>query len=722
MKRLTGYIFLFIIASLLSSIAVCAFNVHNATSKSADKKKRMRMMNSMIVLSILAIAVLLACWHYSLLITVLGFSAISILLFIVLSYTYRKIGEKGNTDYRVNFRLMIFSKLLLTSGLPVIIFFICSYNFEKRLEERLKLLNYAENIEQHTDNNEKLQSILDQIKDPAAIKSFYTDSDWIDSVKLDTNGIAELNYTYTDSICLGLLKTSRLHYNDVSGSTENFELIKPFDSDQFAFNSIFSSSFDTLKYNITQIEGDSAAQKYIALSSGTKICRTPSIFTFPQGFIFWLFLFGALTICYQLFKYAINKIFGINIPGTEDFKTMHGKLLEDEKIKYLFVQGIPGSGKTAFIRKHLEINKKFIFYDKINPPDNHNAIIFNLEEIPNEDEIENERAAFEKEPEPGKLKDNWFYKISALADERIQCILFAHFEYKIMDDYTNKIKLNLIEKVLHEGKKKIIISSDIDPVEYFYSLRKFVYGSYGMKNKKTGDKKESKESGSEQDANAAFFEYMSRWNNLLGRFTNIYTDNAPAITKYSVDPYLKEFLATECSYPAFLNKYHTQFKTLSNEEEKTEDNILKIQSLSDHSYRQIWYSLTKEEQLTLYDLAEDGLINTTNYMSLTMLLNKGLVIKRDGVLILMNRSFRNFVLTNVNSEEVKFIEKKICDGQTWNDYKYPVLIILGALVYFVLSSNPEKFGNVLPLVSGVMAGIPTVLKLLSYMKPGEGKV
>ena len=191
-------------------------------------------------------------------------------------------------------------------------------------------------------------------------------------------------------------------------------------------------------------------------------------------------------------------------------------------------------------------------------------------------------------------------------------------------------------------------------------------------------------------------------------------------TAHTADTFSKEFLATECSHPKFLNKYQKEFKNLATVENE-EDNILKIQSLSDHSYRQIWSSLTKEEQLTLYDLAEDGLMNTTNYMSLSMLLNKGLMLKKDGVLMLMNRSFRNFVLTVVNSEEVKSIEKEISDGQTWNDYKYPLWIILGALVYFVLSSNPEKFGNVLPLISGVMAGIPTILKLLSYLKPAEGK-
>ena len=144
-----------------------------------------------------------------------------------------------------------------------------------------------------------------------------------------------------------------------------------------------------------------------------------------------------------------------------------------------------------------------------------------------------------------------------------------------------------------------------------------------------------------------------------------------------------------------------------------------VQSLSGQAYRHVWNTLTHEEQLMLYDLAEDGLMNTSNFMPLSNLLNKGLILRKDGVLMLMNKSFRNFVLSTVNREGIRQLEKEINEGQTWSDYKYPVLIVLAGLVYFVLSSNPEKFGNVLPVISGIMAGIPTVLKLLSYLKPAD---
>ena len=662
---------------------------------------------------------------------------------------------------------MVFSRLLLTSGFPVIVFFNCIYDFEHKLEERLKLLDYAKKIEQRTKHGENLQSIFCQISKKDTIRGFYYDTRWILPVTDTTSSIdttpeilIDTLYTNEDSFCISLLKTSRLHYNDVSDNTENFELIKPFgnDSAKFAFNSILSNCRDTLKYGITtfrenkpkeliisdekskeeiiprvkEVSYDTAITKYFALSSGLNKYAFPSITKFG-GLVFWMMLLGSLSLCYLLLIYATNKFFGKNIPGIDDFNTMPVALLKDDKIKYLFVQGAPNADKSFFVQNHLEADK-YTFYDKTNPEHTYNAKIFNLTEIPDEEEMSLEKESFEKQLIPAFLQeDNWYYKISKLANKNIECIVFTHFEYKIFDEHTNRHKLNLIENIIRLNKKKIIISSDIDPVEYFHSLKMFMNTNVGNNNKKTESKNDSKIFGKDPDTNASFFEYINRWNNLLGRFANIYiNNNSPAVEenkspadKQNSNDHLnpsETFLKNECCNTGFSDTFKKQFDTVAFNEKNEEDYILKIQSLCDHSYRHIWSSLTKEEQLILYDLAEDGLLNTTNYISLTMLLNKGLVVKdAEGLLMIINRSFRNFILTVVNSDEVKNIEKEISDDHTWNDYKYPVLIILGAFLYFALSSNPEKFGNTLPLISGVAAGITTILKLLSFMKPGETK-
>ena len=717
-QRLTEYIFLFIMAALITSIAAFAFRAKDGSSKSISEKRLKREKTAMVLLSAVALLVLVGSFYYGVLKNILLFSFISAVAYFFLFWVGSKIDR--NTDYLVNFRLMIFSRLLLTTGLPVIVFFSCIYNFEQRLEERLKLLDYAKNIEEHTKSGERLDSVLAKVNNGNAIRNFYTDLAW---VKLHDSLLQHISihepYSKTDSLSISLLKTSRLHYNDISANTEGFEFIKPFDTNALAFNNIFGDGPDTLQYGITQVANDKANINYISLSSGLSNYAFPSIFVLPEGVIFWLLLFGSLALCYQLLRYATDKVFGKNIPVTDEFKILHEKLLVDEQVKYLFVQGVPGSGKSRFIKDFLETGDNFIFYDKEKQPSGFNAKFFNLGEIPGEAEMANDKEAYDKQTDPYTHKrNNWYYKLSALEDRRIDCIVFTHFEYKIFDEFSNNVKLDLIEKMMGLGKKKIIISSDIDPVEYFYSLKKFMPVSAGNGNRKT----ENKTVASEPVSNT-FLEYFDRWNNLLGRFTNIYRNiDTPVALKGSNDLFKEAFLTAECSNPSFLNNYKAQLRSLHIDQNNEEDYILKIQSLCDHSYRHLLSSLTKEEQLTLYDLAEDGLMNTTNYTALTMLLNKGLIKKDDnGVLMIINRSFRNFILTAVNADEIKSIEKEINDDHTWNDYKYPVLIILGALLYFVLSSNPEKFGNILPVISGVMAGIPTVIKMLSFLKPGEVK-
>ncbi len=723
---LNGYIFLFIMSALISSIAACSFGANFISPKSWKEKTKTRKRNTMIALSTVALFVVLYSHSYSCLGSTVGFSFVALILFYILNKYGNKLHKDTNKDFMKNFRLMIFTKILLISGLPVIIFFACIYNFEQKLQERLILYQYAKNIEAHVKTKGQLKAIVEEINSTKKVKSFYTDNEWIAKVKIATSDdvpqIKKLNYNDDEQACLSLLKTSRLQYNNVSNATQNFELIKPdgTDSLQFVFNSIFENDTSTLYFRINEINGRTQDSPYLVLkSSGYKKYNLPIIFASPQGTLFWFLFFVVIVLTFQLMKYAINKIFGRNVPGIEDYKLMHDSLLENDEVKYLFVQGIPGTQKSTFIKSHLEMDGKFKFYNKEHPTVDYNATSLNLEEIPDADEMALVKLEYEKykEKEVDKLADNWLYKIAQLNNPKIQCIVFSHFEYKIVDDHTNKIKLNLIERLIHSGKKKIIISSDMDPLEYFQSLRKFMEDTTNSTTKKTAN-----DSPEAAQTNAAFSEYMNRWNNLLGRFTNIFNDtDFSATTSLSANSFSEDFINKECSYPVFMHKYKDQFNGIVDTPEKAEDHILKLQSLSDHSYRQIWASLTKEEQLTLFDLAEDGLVNTSNYQSITMLMNKGLVLKKDGMLVIMNSSFRNFMLTGVNSKEVESIEKEINDGQTWNDYKYPVLILLGALVYFVLSSNPEKFGNVLPIISGIMAGIPAFLKLISYMKPADAR-
>ena len=118
---------------------------------------------------------------------------------------------------------------------------------------------------------------------------------------------------------------------------------------------------------------------------------------------------------------------------------------------------------------------------------------------------------------------------------------------------------------------------------------------------------------------------------------------------------------------------------------------------------------------------EDGLINTGNKYLVRRLMNKGMIHIKDGRLTLFNRSFRNFILTSISNNDVKLIEGQIKDNGTWKTLRYPALLILAALSYFIFTAEQENLGDVVKYLSALAAGIPLIIKLLSFAMPAESK-
>ncbi|HEY5391565.1 MAG TPA: cache domain-containing protein, partial [Hanamia sp.] len=143
MERFTGYLFLFVIAILLSRIFFFILKVKNKKDEhSVTGQKRIRSNKlSVRLLTGLAIIALINSFFFQVLTITLLFSSILTGLAFLFFRLWEKKPLPFPQNYMVNFRLMIFSRLLLISGLPVIIFFNSIYNFEQRLEQRANLLD-----------------------------------------------------------------------------------------------------------------------------------------------------------------------------------------------------------------------------------------------------------------------------------------------------------------------------------------------------------------------------------------------------------------------------------------------------------------------------------------------------------------------------------------------------------------------------------------------------
>lgn len=152
------------------------------------------------------------------------------------------------------------------------------------------------------------------------------------------------------------------------------------------------------------------------------------------------------------------------------------------------------------------------------------------------------------------------------------------------------------------------------------------------------------------------------------------------------------------------------------------DNLLiDLQTVTIHFYRDIWTSFSPEEKVMVFDLAEEGLMNTSNYLTLFGLIRKGIIVREEGVFYLINESFRHFVLSSVSKKEMAKAENEIDEKSIWKDFQGPILVLMAALLWFVLYANQDQFGHVFPMITALATGIPTLIKLFSLFVSGPSK-
>ncbi len=160
-------------------------------------------------------------------------------------------------------------------------------------------------------------------------------------------------------------------------------------------------------------------------------------------------------------------------------------------------------------------------------------------------------------------------------------------------------------------------------------------------------------------------------------------------------------------------RYYEKLKELEELKEekepiKEEEIILKIQELAQHYYSKLLDACTSEEKYILYDMARDMLVNTKNEEAITILLKKGLLVYNgEGGFKLMNESFRNFILTSIDPDDLRHYGRTLFPR--WKSYKAPLLLIaLGLAV--ILAFQENLLSNVDALVTTAIGGIAIITR------------
>lgn len=140
--------------------------------------------------------------------------------------------------------------------------------------------------------------------------------------------------------------------------------------------------------------------------------------------------------------------------------------------------------------------------------------------------------------------------------------------------------------------------------------------------------------------------------------------------------------------------------------------ILRMQNHLLPAYDEIWKQCSPTEKYVLFDFATDGFTNYRNSDVLFGLYQHGLIRKdrETSRLMIMNYSFRNYLIAKANTDEVQELEQS-AGGGIWKNLKtiFFVLLVVGFVYIFI--AQEEIKNKLLVIIPGVVTLLPQVLKL-----------
>jgi len=391
--------------------------------------------------------------------------------------------------------------------------------------------------------------------------------------------------------------------------------------------------------------------------------------------VFWLLVPMLITLLYYLIRFTLRQSFAQEILEGEFYNdhTIEVKMLT-HTTRHIFLAGLPYSGKSSFIHRNV------------------NGSSFNLISYLGMSEAKKQE-----------------YLLKCL-NESEGTIVIDHFEHRINELSVNRVKLELLEDLIVKYNQRIIIASSYEIWCLFDSYVKL------EKLSKQPDLTE------EQLVHLQYLPDFDRWRNTLNKFVRLYLSlhrNKPA----KDDEYLRILVAEECSHGSFLESLYesvldyamrlsetsdsdNKYKRLPHHEENV---ILKIQSLAQSHYHTLWSTCSSREKLLIYDLAEDDFINVKNAQNVSGLLKKGLLKSENGRLKIMNRSFKNFVLTTIDRDDALQKELSQVNKGTWSGFRTPLILILVGMAAFIFIAERGSFNTIITLLgsfaTALMVGV-----------------
>jgi hypothetical protein len=285
-------------------------------------------------------------------------------------------------------------------------------------------------------------------------------------------------------------------------------------------------------------------------------------------------------------------------------------------------------------------------------------------------------------------------------------VILDYFEFNFRDRKYNLARLELLEKLLLDPNRKLVLVSTIDPLFFLTDSAPEVLT---------------------ESANAADRSHLlDRWAHVLARFTKVHpkapSDRDFHRTLQSFDELQKPikgrqnchqlalWIEQECNCTTHLRRIGQDLVEQYREEDcdRSRDWVVsKVLDMADSYYHVLWSTLTASERLVLYQLAMDGWTNPKNIAAILQLKRK-LLVFRDPMYRIMNESFRRFVLSSEHADEIAQWEKAE-QTSTWRAFRFGgVAVVIGVGVWLLYTQ--AAFSQI---VVAYIAAITTLLTAIA---------
>ena len=342
-----------------------------------------------------------------------------------------------------------------------------------------------------------------------------------------------------------------------------------------------------------------------------------------SNLVFWLLMIFMLYIFYQLAKFGIRNIYSLDIVANYSHEPFE-KIIRHQMLanKDIFVIKLSPKDETQSLSKSIQIDYELNWSDK-------KVITQSVKKINNWiTDYQSGQISKEKpnvKAEEGKTKTN--------KKNDFVTILINHFEWDYTNPETLSEKLDALWNFINREKIQLIIQSLVHPAKIIAHYEEIL----DIHNKENNN-----------DAHKADITlYKNTLNNFQRLVNNTIINQLPVncscadeeeqnrCGKTRVKLNLEGLIAEELNasdyllqFKEALNAYYESYikgREIENPEELI---VVKINSLADNYYEDLFNSCSAWEQYVMFDLADDLIVNPKNSKAIFGLLEKGIIIKK----------------------------------------------------------------------------------------------